>query len=122
MSSLHMLNRDYRVDELRGLSLLGLCLVIAASHVAVINNFEPFNFEMVFNGKFLLLWQHESMTLDHAWTFLEVINPLTPNLIMLFITIIFICHNYIYIFIYYYYFFFFINLFFFLRGIIYSCH
>lgn len=67
-----MLSRDYRVDELRELSLLELCLVVAASHVAVRNDFEPFNFEMVFHGKTLLLflhllsWQYVSMTRSHA--------------------------------------------------------
>ena len=53
VASMSMLSRDHRVDELRELPILELCLVIATSHILSINDFEPFNFEMVYIGKVL---------------------------------------------------------------------
>ena len=40
---------------LHGVSVLELCLVIAMKHVRQIYDDEPFNFEMVFRGKYLTI-------------------------------------------------------------------
>ena len=37
-----------------GVSVLELCLIIAMKHITDIYEGEPFNFEMVYNGKKLL--------------------------------------------------------------------
>ena len=46
-----MLTRNTRVDALRGLSVLALCLVIASTHISALSDYEPFNFEMVYQGR-----------------------------------------------------------------------
>lgn len=38
-----------------GVSILELCLIIAMKHLTEIYEGEPFNFEMVYSGKFLSL-------------------------------------------------------------------
>ena len=42
-----------------GVSVLELCLIIAMKHITDIYEGEPFNFEMVYNGKklfYMFLW------------------------------------------------------------------
>ena len=48
-----MLSRDRRVDALRGLSVLELCLVISSTHISIISDYEPFNFATVYQGDYV---------------------------------------------------------------------
>ena len=36
---------------LKGVSILELCLMVAMKHIVEMNGEDPFNFEMVYNGK-----------------------------------------------------------------------
>ena len=44
-------DHEPKAAMLHGVSVLELCLVIAMKHISEISDGEPFNFEMVYNGK-----------------------------------------------------------------------
>ena len=44
-------HHEPKAAMLHGVSVLELCLVIAMKHISEISDGEPFNFEMVYNGK-----------------------------------------------------------------------
>ena len=56
----HMLTYNIFIYTLfiSGISILELCLIIAMKHLVATYDGEPFNFQMVFNGKFnnIVFW------------------------------------------------------------------
>ena len=50
-----LLSQDSSAALLQGVSILELCLIIAMKNITELSDGEPFNFEMVYNGRFNII-------------------------------------------------------------------